>query len=121
MTIIELIDKAVEDYRIQLEQVKILLETEFGGTVCGSLQDEMCGIAPYIRIEGCKDYPSFAVVEITSCPLEPQAVIRASKCIGDDLEECDISRNLEWWLQITRASALELVYIMEKTFEVVES
>jgi len=120
MTIIELVDQAVEDYSIQLEQVKILLETEFGGTVY-NLQDEMCAVAPYIRIEGCKDYPSFAVVEITSCPLEPQAVIRASKCIGDDLEECDISRNLEWWLQITRASALELVYIMEKTFEVVES
>ena len=121
MTIIELVDKAVEDYRAQLESLKELLETEFGGTVCGSLQDEMCAVAPYIRVEGCKDYPSLAVVEITSCPLEPYAVIVASKSTGDDLDECDISPELDRALRVARDMALELVYVMEKTFEVVES
>lgn len=121
MEIIELIDKAVEDYRAQLESLKELLESEFGGTVCGSLQDEICAVAPYIRVEGCKDYPSLAVVEITSSPLEPQAVIRASKCTGDGLDDCDISPELDRALRVARDMALELVYIMEKTLEVVES
>ena len=110
-----LIHEAVEEYRKQLEQIKDLLETEFGGTVCGSLQDEMCGIAPIIGVEGCKDYPKVVIIETDYTG-------RWNAYIADeDVTDIDISPKLERALERARANAIALSAMGDMILEVVQS